>query len=219
METRKINYHNIFKQQLEKIDKMDKKPTLLLHVCCAPCSSGCLEMLTNHFSVKVLFYNPNISPKSEFLKRDAELKKFVKENESLKNVEIIECDYESEKFKQISCGLEKEQEGGRRCERCFRLRLDKTAQICKKLNFDFFTTTLTISPLKNSQILNQIGLDVAKEYNVNFLASDFKKEDGYKKSIENSKKYNLYRQDYCGCIYSKLERENFKKLEKITEQM
>lgn len=206
-----INYYEEFKKQIKQIEKQNEKPVLLLHVCCAPCSSGCIEMLQTIFKVKVLFYNPNISPTSEYDKRKQELKRFVEQNENLLDVEIINCEYENEKYKNAVVGLEQEREGGKRCEECFKLRLEKSAQICKQINADYFTTTLTISPLKNANLLNEIGLQLAEKYGVKFLCSNFKKQDGYKKSIENSKKYNLYRQDYCGCIYSKLEREKIKK--------
>lgn len=200
-----------YKNQLKEIEKLDKKPTLLLHICCAPCSSGCIEKLVNYFEIKAFFYNPNISPISEYEKRKQELKKFIKENEKLQNVQIIDCDYENNKYLESVKGLEKEKEGGLRCEKCFFLRLEKTASICKKNNFDYFATTLTISPLKNEKLLNQIGYELSKKYNINYLFSNFKKENGYKLSLENSKKFNLYRQDYCGCIYSKLEREQIKR--------
>lgn len=206
----KINYNLLFEKEIEKNVKLGIKPSLLLHVCCAPCSSGCLEKLVEFFNVKVLFYNPNISPQKEYEKRKIELKRFINENEKLKNVEMIDCDYEEEEFKKIAQGLEKVKEGGLRCEKCFRLRLFKTAIVCKKSNCDYFTTTLTISPLKNSALINQIGFEIANEIGIKFLPSDFKKKEGYKNSIINSEKFNLYRQDYCGCVYSRLEREEQK---------
>lgn len=207
----KVNYHMQYKKELEKISLQKSKPTLLLHICCAPCSSGCIEKLNEIFDIKVLYYNPNISPVNEFEKRKNELNRFLNENPSLDKIEVVECEYDSEKFKEISKGLENLPEGGARCEKCFRLRLEKSASICKNLNLDYFTTTLSISPYKNAVLLNEIGLEMAEKYGVKYLVSDFKKENGYKNSIEQSEKYNLYRQDYCGCIYSKLEREQVKK--------
>lgn len=206
----KTNYFINFKKELEIVKTLNKKPTLVLHVCCAPCSSGCIEQLSEYFKVITLFYNPNISPKEEYEKRKQELIRFIKQNPKLLDVSMIDCDYENEVYKKLVCGLENEHEGGKRCEKCFYLRLEKTANVAKQINADYFTTTLTISPLKNEQLLNQIGLKLQDIYKIKFLQSDFKKQDGYKKSIENSKKYNLYRQDYCGCIYSKLERERQK---------
>ena len=205
------NYLN-YKNQLKEIEKLNEKPTLLLHICCAPCSSGCIEKLNNYFKVKAFFYNPNISPINEYEKRKNELKRFIRENENLKNVEIIDCDYENNVYLENIKGLEKEKEGGKRCEKCFNLRLEKTAIVCKEQGFDYFATTLTISPLKDEKLLNNIGYSLSKKYGVNYLFSNFKKDNGYKLSLENSKKYGLYRQDYCGCIYSKLEREQNKKL-------
>lgn len=206
----KVNYFLNFKKELELVKLKQEKPTLVLHVCCAPCSSGCIEQLSEYFKVITLFYNPNISPLQEYEKRKKELIRFIAENPNLKDVTMIDCDYDNNVYKNAICGLENEPEGGKRCEKCFVVRLEKTAKVAKQINADYFTTTLTISPLKNEQLLNQIGINLEQKYGIKFLQSDFKKQDGYKKSIENSKKYNLYRQDYCGCIYSKLEREKQK---------
>lgn len=195
-----INYQLELDKELEKIK--GKKPKLLLHVCCAPCSSYVLTYLSNYFNITVLYYNPNISPIEEYQKRLDEEKRLIKELKK-ENIHIMECDYDNDSFKMISKGLEEVPEGGIRCHKCYTLRIEKTAQIAKENNFDYFTTTLTISPLKNSQVINKIGHDLEEKYNVKYLYSDFKKKEGYKISIILSKKYNLYRQNYCGCTYSK----------------
>lgn len=188
----------------------NSKPKLLLHSCCAPCSSSTLERLIEFFDITILFYNPNISPKMEYEKRLEELKRFVKEKSY--NIEFLRLEYDDKPFKEISKGLENLSEGGERCFRCYRLRLEQTAKRAKEGGYDFFTTTLSISPHKNSDKLNEIGKELQEEYGVKYLFSDFKKKNGYKRSIELSKQYNLYRQDYCGCVFSKIERENQKSL-------
>ena len=195
-----INYQIELEKELEKIK--DKKPKLLLHVCCAPCSSYVLTYLSEYFDITVLYYNPNISPYEEYEKRLNEEKRLIKELKK-DNIHIMECNYENEKFEEITKGLENIPEGGIRCYKCYNLRIEKAAQIAKENKFDYFTTTLTISPLKNSQVLNKIGKELSEKYNIKYLYSDFKKKEGYKTSIILSKKYNLYRQNYCGCIYSK----------------
>lgn len=172
---------------------------LLLHSCCAPCSSSVIEKLKGDFSLTVLFYNPNIEPYVEYTKRKEEQIKLLKKL----NIDYLEIDYLNEEFINKVIGFEKEKEGGRRCWLCYELRLEKTAELAKKYNFNYFTTTLTVSPYKNSKIINEIGKNLEEKYQVKYLISDFKKEDGYKKSIELSKKYNLYRQNYCGCLYGK----------------
>ena len=182
-------------------------PTLLLHTCCAPCSSAVIERLAQDFKITVFYYNPNIEPYEEYLKRKEEQKKFLKVFPSPNPLNFLDCDYENEEFKKLALGLEKEKEGGPRCFKCYRLRLLKTAQKAKELGFDYFTTSLSISPYKNAQKLNEIGLELEQVCGVPYLVSDFKKNDGYKKSILFSKEYNLYRQDYCGCVYSKKERD------------
>ncbi len=191
-----INSYKDFKKFL--LEQNGK--SLLIHACCAPCSSAVLELLNQYFKITIYFYNPNIEPYEEFNRRYDELIGLIKKMNL--NVEVIKGDYD-EAFKEISKGLEMEPERGKRCYKCYRLRMVKTAQLAKELGFDFFTTTLSISPHKNSLWINEIGYILEDEINVKFLYSDFKKEDGYKKSIELSKKYDLYRQDYCGCIYSK----------------
>lgn len=195
-----INYQLELDKELEKIK--DKKPKLLLHVCCAPCSSYVLEYLSNYFEITVLYYNPNISPYEEYKKRLNEEIRLINEMNK-DNIKIINCEYDNNKFEETIRGLEQEKEGGSRCLKCYNLRLEQTAKYAKKGNFDYFTTTLTISPLKNSQVLNKIGKELEDKYNIKYLYSDFKKKEGYKRSIILSQKYNLYRQNYCGCKYSK----------------
>lgn len=205
----KINYQKILDKILENIKKDNVRPKLLVHSCCAPCSSYVLEYLNDYFDITVLYYNPNISPKEEYEKRKAEQIRFIHERFSDDNtnnkVSFMDCDYESEKYAEIVKGLEKEPEGGMRCVECFRLRLDKTAELAKLYGFDYFVTTLSISPLKNAQLLNRIGSEISEKYGVSYLPSDFKKREGYKRSIELSKKYGLYRQNFCGCVYSKIQ--------------
>ena len=180
----------------------------MLHSCCAPCSSAVLEKLQEVFEVTVFFYNPNISEDIEYQKRVEEQKRLV-EAFNQKNptcpIYMIDGDYDPQEFYQIAKGYESCPEGGERCFRCFELRLETTAKIAKKGNYDFFTTTLTISPLKNAVKLNEIGEEMAKQYECIWLPSDFKKKEGYKRSIELSKEYDLYRQDFCGCAFSKAE--------------
>lgn len=185
------------------IENLKGTPTLLLHSCCAPCSSYVLNYLTKYFKITVLYYNPNISPKEEYEKRKLEQIRLIEQMPFVNDVTIMDCDYDNDKFEEVIKGLEKEKEGGSRCFKCYRLRLCKTAEIAKKNNFDYFGTTLTVSPYKNSQKLNEIGAELEQIYQIPYLYSDFKKKEGYKKSIEFSHTYNLYRQNYCGCIYSK----------------
>ena len=198
----KTNYQQILFQLIENLDY---KPTLLLHSCCGPCSTEVINFLIPYFKITCLYYNPNIEPYEEYLKRKSEQIRFIKEfnRENSNQVAFLDCDYENEKFKEIALGLEQEREGGARCSKCFYLRLNYTAQKAKQNNFDFFGTTLTVSPHKNSEIINNIGAKLSDIYAIKYLYGDFKKNDGYKKSIEYSKKYNLYRQDYCGCLYGK----------------
>lgn len=193
------NYYILGKKQLEKLDKKKK---LLLHSCCAPCSSHVISYLTNFFDITILYYNPNISPKNEYEKRKKEQIKLINEIDKVNKLNIIDCDYDNDIYESKIKGYENEPERGSRCTICFNLRLSKTALLAKELNYDFFCTTLTVSPYKNSKLINEIGIELEKKYKVKWLYSDFKKENGYKHSIELSKKYNLYRQDYCGCKYS-----------------
>lgn len=199
-----MNYNLEMKKQLESIEEGSQ---LLLHACCAPCSSAVLEQLGNFFQITILYYNPNISNENEYNKRLAEIKRFIKEFPTKYQIRLLEGRYLPQEFFDIAKGLEKEKERGMRCYKCYALRLKETAQIAQQAGYKYFTTTLSISPYKNSNWINQIGKDLEKVYNSTFIYSDFKKNNGYKRSIELSNEYNLYRQNYCGCIYSKIERE------------
>lgn len=199
----KTNYNTVLENIIKENTIKNIKPKLLLHTCCAPCSSSVIERLKDYFEITVFYYNPNIEPMSEYIKRKEEQKRFLKELNA--NIKFEDCDYENIEFKNISKGLEHLPEGGHRCHECYKLRLIKTAQKAKSLNFDYFGTTLTVSPYKNSQILNEIGREIEESLNIKYLYSDFKKKEGYKRSIILSKEYNLYRQNYCGCSYSKKE--------------
>lgn len=197
----KINYQ----RQLDTIitDLGERVPTLLLHSCCAPCSSYTLEYLAQYFDITVYYYNPNISPEAEFQKRLAEQQRLIDSMPTQHRVQLVAGDYDYSQFLDIARGYEHCREGGERCHRCYRLRLEHSAQLAKEQGFDYFCTTLSISPLKDSQVINQIGQQVAEEYGVSWLPSDFKKKEGYKRSIELSREYNLYRQNFCGCAFSK----------------
>ncbi len=199
----KINYQKWLDSTIEQITKQNSTPTLLLHSCCAPCSSYVIEYLSQYFSITVFYYNPNISPESEYQYRVAEQKRLISLMPVRNTVSFLEGEYEPTEFYGVCKGLEKEKEGGKRCEQCFRLRLSKTAEKAKELSFDYFTTTLTISPLKNAPLINAIGKELSEKYGVAYLYSDFKKKEGYKRSIVLSREYQLYRQNYCGCIFSK----------------
>ena len=186
---------------LEKIiEELGYKPNLLLHSCCAPCSSYVIEYLHEFFNITILYYNPNIFPEDEYLKRKEEQIKFIKNYDDVK---FMDCDYDNEVYNKLVIGLENEPERGRRCNICFKLRIEKTAIYSKENNFDYFGTTLTVSPYKNASLINEIGRELELKYNIKFLYSDFKKGNGYKRSIELSKEHNLYRQNYCGCVHSK----------------
>lgn len=206
----KINYQKELDKELEKINSENNIPTLLLHVCCAPCNSYVLEYLNRYFDITVFFYNPNISFEEEYIKRVNEELRFLKEFPLERNVKFVEGKYDSEKFFSMAKGKENMPEGRERCYGCYEMRLKETADYAARNKFDYFTTSLSISPYKNSDWLNEIGLRLGNDYGVRYLVSDFKKKNGYKRSIELSNEYNLYRQDYCGCIYSKMERENNK---------
>ena len=196
-----------FQKELEKkIDgfvREGKVPRLLLHSCCAPCSSYVIEYLSQYFEITVFYYNPNISMEEEYKKRVAEQQRFIKEFPAKHKVSFIEGDYDTSVFYNTFKGYEKCKEGGERCFLCYELRLRETARRAVAGEFDYFTTTLTISPLKKSVKLNEIGYNLGMEYGVGYLLSDFKKKEGYKRSIELSKEYDLYRQNYCGCVYSR----------------
>lgn len=194
-----MNYHN---EMLEIINNLDYRPKLLLHSCCGPCSTTVLSFLEEYFDIIVYYYNPNIEPVEEYEKRKNEQIRFIKEF-SKPSITFLEGLYENDKFRECSKGLESELEGGARCVSCFKLRLEETALKAKELNCDYFGTTLTVSPHKNSKIINEIGKHLEEKYKIKFLYNDFKKKDGYKKSIILSKEYNLYRQDYCGCLFGR----------------
>ena len=201
------NDYQKFLETVSRIDK-SKRPSLLLHVCCAPCSTACLEVLNQYFEITVFYYNPNIAPFSEYQKRLAEEQRFLEQ--VYPNIKVVEVGYENNKFEELAKGLESLAEGGERCKKCYKLRLLKTAEYAKQNGYDYFTTTLTVSPYKNSKVLNQIGREIANEIGIEYLTSDFKKNDGYKRSIILSNELDLYRQDYCGCQYSKQARERLK---------
>ncbi len=199
-----INYQ----KELEKtISNLTTVPKLLIHSCCAPCSSYVLEYLSKYFYITVLYYNPNIFPKEEYLYRIAEQQKLINAMETVYPVKFMGTDYTPEDFYTNIRGYEKEKEGGERCTICYKLRLEEAAVIAKEGGFDYFTTTLSISPLKDAKRLNEIGTALGEKYGVKYLVSDFKKKNGYKRSVELSKDYGLYRQDYCGCVYSMVERK------------
>lgn len=196
-----MNYQKILD---ETICSLDHKPSLLLHSCCGPCSTEVLSYLVPYFNITVLYYNPNIEPIEEYLKRKNEQIRFIREfNQS--NINFLDCDYDNLAFHDAVRGLEMEKEGKARCPVCFRLRLEYTAKLAKEKDYEYFGTTLTVSPYKNSEQINTLGKILSNKYDIKYLYSDFKKKDGYKKSIELSKKYNLYRQHYCGCLYSKVD--------------
>ena len=197
------NYDKLLEKLIKKHVDKGEVPTLLLHSCCAPCSSYVIEYLSQYFSITILYYNPNIFPFSEYEKRKLEQIRFIHEFPTIHPVSFMDCDYDNHLYEEKIIGLENEPERGKRCNICFRLRLSKTADIASKKHFDYFGTTLTVSPYKNSSLINSIGLEIQKEYGINFLPSDFKKKNGYKRSIELSSEYGLYRQNYCGCQYSR----------------
>lgn len=199
----KVNWGLWLEKEIEKIKKSDYRPKLLLHACCAPCSSYVLEYLSDIFDITLYFYNPNITPREENDFRAEELTRLCREMPLPRVPEIIVETYEPEKFYGAVKGMESMREGESRCAVCYRLRLEKTAEKAKELQFDYFTTTLTISPYKRAEWLNSIGGELMETYGVPYLFSDFKKKNGYKRSCEMSKEYNLYRQDWCGCEYSK----------------
>lgn len=197
-----VNYQKELEKIIANNEKEGVKPTLLLQVCCAPCSSYCLEYLHKYFSITVLFYNPNIYPENEYAVRESELLRLIDEL-GFNDINVMKTTFNPDEFYTAIKGLEDCKEGGDRCKICYRLRLEKTAKLAKSGGFDYFCTTLSISPLKSAEALCTIGLELEKEYGVKYLLSDFKKKEGYKRSIELSRQYNLYRQDYCGCVFSK----------------
>lgn len=197
------NYQKILDKELERLTARGCVPRLLLHSCCAPCSSYVLEYLSRYFAITVYYYNPNIAPAEEFRLRAEEQKRLIQEMPLSHPVEFIEGVYRPEEFTAIAKGHEDDPEGGQRCTACYRLRLEAAAKIAAELGFDYFTTTLSISPLKDAQRLNHIGGELAQIYGVHYLYSDFKKKEGYKRSCVLAAEYGLYRQNYCGCVYSK----------------
>ncbi|MZK49409.1 epoxyqueuosine reductase QueH [Clostridium beijerinckii] len=205
----KINYQKELDSLIENLVKNEEVPTLLLHSCCAPCSSYVLEYLSQYFKITIFFYNPNIYPMEEYTRRVAEQKGLISEMKVKNEIRFIEGKYDTESFYKLTKGLEEEKEGGVRCFNCYELRLNEAAIMAKEKGYDYFTTTLSISPHKNSAKLNEIGKKLSEKYDVKYLYSDFKKKEGYKRSIELSKQYKLYRQDYCGCVFSKNERMSY----------
>lgn len=204
-----MNYDLLMQEEMKSIPEGER---LLFHACCAPCTSGCLEHIADHFRISILFYNPNITELDEYNKRLNELKRFTECFKVKYPIEVIDGNYNPEAFFSIAKGLEDEPERGKRCYKCYELRLKETARVAEELGFKYFTTSLSLSPHKNANWINEIGSSLDKEYNTNFLYCDFKKREGYKRSIELSKEYDLYRQDYCGCVYSKRDSLKRKKM-------
>lgn len=202
-----MNYQKELDRLIQQLQIEDKTPSLLLHSCCAPCSSYVLEYLSQYFKITIFYYNPNIYPASEYETRVMEQKEFIKAISAKHEIQFMEGEYNTKAFYEITKGYEEESEGGKRCLSCYELRLRNTAKVAKEKNFDYFTTTLSISPMKNAGKLNEIGSTLEQELEVNYLYSDFKKKNGYKRSVELSKEFNLYRQDYCGCIFSMRSRK------------
>ncbi|MBQ5951172.1 MAG: epoxyqueuosine reductase QueH [Lachnospiraceae bacterium] len=207
----KQNYNLLMEREIERNRAAGIVPRLLLHACCAPCSSAVLERLSADFDITVLYYNPNISPREEHDKRLAELERLVREMPMPRAAHVVFEKYDPERFLEISRGLEDVPEGGERCEKCYRLRLSEAARCAAAGGFDAFTTTLSISPLKDAEKLNRVGAELAEACGVPYLFSDFKKKNGYRRSVELSAEYGLYRQDYCGCAFSRAEREKQKR--------
>ncbi len=208
------NYQRMLDSELQRLAEGGRIPSLLLHSCCAPCSSYVLEYLSRYFAITVLYYNPNISPAEEFTRRAEEQQRLISEMPHHHPVSLLVGDYTPERFVELAKGHENDPEGGERCFACYRLRLEEAARAAKEGEFDYFTTTLSISPLKNAAKLNEIGKELSAHYGVPYLYSDFKKREGYKRSCQLSAEYGLYRQDYCGCVYSKRDAERRNK-EKI----
>ena len=206
----KRNYQKELEKLIDQAQKEQKVPSLFLHSCCAPCSSYVLEYLSQYFNITVFYYNPNIYPEEEYQKRVHEITRLVNSMEFVHPVKLVEGHYDPQEFFQMAKGLENVPEGGERCFKCYRLRMEEAARLAAEGGFDYFTTTLSISPLKNAAKINEIGEELAEIYHVQHLPSDFKKKNGYKRSIELSHEYDLYRQNYCGCVYSRREAENRK---------
>ena len=203
-----VNYQRLLDDIIRRLEKSGEVPTLLLHCCCAPCSSYVVEYLSNYFRITTFYYNPNIFPQEEYAHRVAELKRFVSEFPTRYPVNFIEGAYEPKRYYEAVKGLEREKEGGARCRKCFELRLGEAAKTARELGCDYFTTTLSISPMKDATLLNEIGETMGEKYGVRHLPSNFKRKGGFLRSTELSREYGLYRQDFCGCVYSKAERES-----------
>ena len=204
----KQNYQIMLEHTIAEHEREGIVPTLLLHSCCAPCSSYCLEYLSQYFKITVFYYNPNIYPEEEYHKRVEEQQRFIERLPAKHPIAFVEGNYDKERFYEMAKGLEDVKEGGERCFLCYELRLRESAELAKKMGMDYFTTTLSISPLKNAAKLNEIGDKLAEEYGIRYLNSDFKKKNGYKRSVELSEEYGMYRQYYCGCVFSKRQRDD-----------
>ncbi len=200
-----VNYQKVLDQTIDALVSQGTVPRLLLHSCCAPCSSYCIEYLSRYFEITVFYYNPNIFPEAEYRLRAGEQRRLIEQMPAGHPVRFMEGAYEPDRFFEMAEGLESAPEGGERCLKCYALRLEATAAAARAGDFDYFTTTLTISPLKNAAAINEIGGRIGKKYGVSYLYSDFKKKNGYKRSVELSAEYGLYRQNYCGCVYSRKE--------------
>ncbi len=211
----KQNYQLLLDETIKELQGETDVPKLLLHSCCAPCSSYILEYLSDYFEIWILYYNPNIYPEEEYFLREEEQKRFMEALPTKNTLHFIKGRFDPKEFYDAARGLEQEPEGGKRCEACFHLRLEEAAKYAKDMGMDYFTTTLSISPLKNATLLNEIGRELSEQYGVPYLFSDFKKKNGYKRSTELSKEYGMYRQDYCGCVYSYNERQKQKEEARI----
>ena len=210
MGNQKINYQKLCEEEISKASAGERVPSVLLHSCCAPCSSYCIEYLSQYFHVTVFYYNPNIYPDSEYYHRVKEQQEFINRFPAKYPVGFIEGDFDTQEFYKAAKGLEQEPERGARCTECFKLRLGRTAEVASEKRFDYFTSTLTISPMKDAALLNQIGSEMGEVHGVKWLPSDFKKKNGYLRSCELSREYGIYRQDYCGCVFSHNERQKEK---------
>ena len=199
----KVNYQKELDKLIEKLEQTKEVPRLFLHSCCAPCSSYVLEYLSEHFAITVFYFNPNIAPEEEYRKRVEEQKRLIEQLPAVYPIQFLEGRYEPEEFYSRVRGLEKEPEGGARCRVCFELRLEEAARLAAEGGYDYYTTTLSISPLKNAQVLAQVAMEMGEKWGVRWLPSDFKKKEGYKRSIQLSAEYDLYRQNYCGCVFSR----------------
>ena len=203
----KVNYQKELDKLIEKLEQTKEVPRLLLHSCCAPCSSYVLEYLSRYFEITVFYFNPNIAPEEEYRKRVEEQRRLIEQLPAVHPIQFEEGRYVPEEFYSRVRGLEKEPEGGSRCRVCFEMRLEEAARLASEGGYDYYTTTLSISPLKNAQILAEVAMEMGEKWGVQWLPSDFKKKEGYKRSIQLSSEYDLYRQNYCGCIFSRTKYE------------